>query len=294
MAAILDYTRAIHGFAPVDYEQMLSSIDEALFREYNADGLQKRKASAALGDCGPGGDVDARPPPAAARDPPPAPSAAAAGGAADPLAALPQEVAAQILLHLGDEDLVSAACVSRDWHAAVFNDTVFKTLLHRTFSREQLYAAKGVWDRDAVGAYRALREWHQCGFCDERYRAGDNTPDSCGYHSGVLFSGGVVNGIALYWTCCNLSPSSHESGKRFQPRGCQRQRHFNANCVFDEAQHAACAVASTAGRSTKVAAAAPSPRGARRHPPSWLPPPDKWRPNFFADEDGVGAPGQGR
>lgn len=182
--------------------------------------------------------------------------------------------------------------VSRAWHAAVFNDTVFKTLLHRTFSREQLIDAKGIWGCDAVDAYKALREWHQCGFCDERYRAGDNTPVSCGYHSGVLFSGGVVNGIALYWTCCNLSPSSHESGKRFQPRGCQRQRHFNANCVFDEAQFKSARAATTCvpGRSKKVHAS-PSSHGAgdgRRHPPSWLPPPEKWRMNYFDEFSGAG------
>ena len=69
----------------------------------------------------------------------------------------------------------------------------------------------------------------------------------------IHISGGNMNGIALYWTCCNQMPSSHESGRRFQPRGCERQRHSNPACVFDEAY-----------RPKQLTA------------PSWLPAPDKW------------------
>lgn len=155
------------------------------------------------------------------------------------------------------------------------SDSIFKVLLNNSFSNKQLCDAKGVWHMNAVEAFRTLRKWHQCLLCESYYRAGDNMPDSCGFHSGVLFSGGNMNGIALYWTCCNLTPSSHESGKRFQPRGCERQRHFNPNCVFevndtDIAKYRNRCQMNLTSKDT-------SHRKTALIPPNWLPKPDLWR-----------------
>jgi len=191
---------------------------------------------------------------------------------ADPFDCLPEECCNMILLKLEEKDLIHAACVSRKWHDSVMNESLFKILLNKTFPKKQLIEAKGVWHMNAVDAFRTLRKWHQCLLCETRYRAGDNVPDSCGFHSGVLFSGGNMNGIALYWTCCNLMPSSHESGKRFQPRGCERQRHFNPNCAFEVND-----TNITKYRNRVMCLAANDACKPRPLPPSWLPKPDVWR-----------------
>ena len=41
----------------------------------------------------------------------------------------------------------------------VMHDSVFKVLLHRTFSRQQLFDAKNVWNKSAVEAYKSVRAY---------------------------------------------------------------------------------------------------------------------------------------
>lgn len=51
--------------------------------------------------------------------------------------------------------------------------------------------------------YGLLARPRSCQRCQLDYRDGANPVDACRFHTGVLFSGGRLNGNGLVWSCCN-------------------------------------------------------------------------------------------
>ncbi len=50
--------------------------------------------------------------------------------------------------------------------------------------------------------YALLSATRTCVRCKLPFKDGANGPSACTFHPGVLFSGGLINGAALRYTCC--------------------------------------------------------------------------------------------
>lgn len=72
--------------------------------------------------------------------------------------------------------------------------------------------------------YGVLARQRSCQRCQLDYCDGNNTPHSCRFHTGVLFSGGRLNGNGLVWSCCNKR-SYHTTTFQRHVNGCTASRH---------------------------------------------------------------------
>lgn len=69
-----------------------------------------------------------------------------------------------------------------------------------------------------------LARRRSCQRCQLDYCDGNNPPTACRFHSGVLFSGGRLNGNGLVWSCCNKR-SYHTTTFQRHAMGCTASRH---------------------------------------------------------------------
>lgn len=72
--------------------------------------------------------------------------------------------------------------------------------------------------------YGLLARPRSCQRCQLDYRDGSNPTTACRFHTGVLFSGGQLNGTGLVWSCCNRR-SYHTTTFQRHASGCTASRH---------------------------------------------------------------------
>jgi hypothetical protein len=82
--------------------------------------------------------------------------------------------------------------------------------------------------------HRSLASHHTCGRCQTQFHDGRNAPGACHFHTGVLFSGGLFNGAALRWTCCNSRAHHISTGAR-DANGCKAGYHTSAASAWEAA-----------------------------------------------------------
>jgi hypothetical protein len=72
--------------------------------------------------------------------------------------------------------------------------------------------------------YTLLARKRTCMRCKLAYKDGENSPRACNYHSGLLFSGGQLNGAALRFTCCGRRAHHVPTAGR-DANGCKASYH---------------------------------------------------------------------
>ena len=72
--------------------------------------------------------------------------------------------------------------------------------------------------------YGLLARPRSCQRCQLDYCDGNNPTTACRFHTGVLFSGGRLNGNGLVWSCCNRR-SYHTTTFQRHASGCTASRH---------------------------------------------------------------------
>lgn len=101
--------------------------------------------------------------------------------------------------------LLLSSRVSRGWNALLRADQIWEHIIRRDFHSSDPTTLSGVLRTSAspVEAYKRLNLKHICTRCARPFTDGANSPTECNFHSGLLFSGGLMNGAALRFTCCN-------------------------------------------------------------------------------------------
>ncbi|KAL4432179.1 hypothetical protein ABPG77_005941 [Micractinium sp. CCAP 211/92] len=147
------------------------------------------------------------------------------------------------------------------------------------------------------GAERNVYTWlskaYNCDRCGQEFTDATNTPASCSFHPGILFSGGQLNGAGLRFTCCNRRAHHIPNGSR-DSNGCSAAFHAGGQSAWqrhgtgvrpreqlpealDPARHAGTGAGSSGRGGGGSSGAAGSPP--RQFP--WVPSKDlqEWHPN---------------
>jgi hypothetical protein len=122
----------------------------------------------------------------------------------------------------------SSCRVSKTWRSLAQSEPLWKALLERDFQNKsdpQTFATAFIRSNNSSRvAYTLLARRRTCLRCKLAYEDGKNTPTSCNYHHGLLFSGGQLNGSALRFTCCNRRAHHVPTAGR-DANGCRASYH---------------------------------------------------------------------
>lgn len=69
-----------------------------------------------------------------------------------------------------------------------------------------------------------------CTRCKQTFTDAQNTPQSCSYHPGILFSGALHNGHRIFYTCCNRRAHHISIGR--DSNGCASAYHYGGSSAW--------------------------------------------------------------
>lgn len=160
---------------------------------------------------------------------------------ADAVTTLPSDVGCLILQQLTAPEAATLSLVSKSWQRELSRNRLWSFFLKRDFPNAdhetlQLAAVKAqargaAPENKALAIYKILAKLHVCSRCQLEFRDGDNSPHNCRFHPGVLFSGGVLNGSGLHWTCCNRR-AHHVAMLQRHADGCTDTRHASDDSLW--------------------------------------------------------------
>lgn len=116
--------------------------------------------------------------------------------------------------------------VCKSWNIAISSERLWSHLIRRDYATADpttLEAALKISPSSSRQAYVRLTQKHTCLRCKKQYSDGKNTQSSCNFHSGVLFSGGLMNGAGLRFVCCNRR--AHHILINSDSNGCRSSYH---------------------------------------------------------------------
>ncbi|PRW32666.1 F-box only 6-like [Chlorella sorokiniana] len=167
---------------------------------------------------------------------------------------LPLDSLTDVLSRLPAKDLAACASVCTAWRAAADQQALWSLQRQQDFPQADdatlavLLARAGSSSSDSSSssgsssrraqrrsaaklAYWWLaREW-TCERCQQRFTDGANSPSACCFHTGILFSGGLMNGEALRYTCCNRRAHQIANGVR-DSNGCTSAFHCGGRSAW--------------------------------------------------------------
>lgn len=163
-------------------------------------------------------------------------------------AELPLDLLTTVLSGLPSKDLAACAGVCTAWRAAADQEGLWSLQRQRDFPQADdatlavLLEHAGGGSSTSGGsrqpqrhsaaklAYWWLaREW-TCERCQQRFTDGTNSPSACCFHTGILFSGGLMNGEALRYTCCNRR--AHQTAGGRDTNGCTSAFHCGGRSAW--------------------------------------------------------------
>lgn len=179
---------------------------------------------------------------------------------------LPREIQCRIFAHLSRKDIARMSLVSKSWenmscHAwecyleklltCGVDPPTLNVISLRSSSSEssrrhaisrcvQLPGTQGK-SRYAFEMCRQLLKHHVCIRCNALFQDLTNAPTSCCFHHGPMLGGGLQNGVALRWVCCNrrVHPSSPHMdalvGDRCRLDGCSFSYHVSTASAWEAA-----------------------------------------------------------
>ncbi|KAI7843558.1 hypothetical protein COHA_002800 [Chlorella ohadii] len=169
-------------------------------------------------------------------------------------AELPLDLLTAVLSCLPAKDLVACASVCTAWRAAADQEGLWALQRHRDFPQaddatvavllERAGGSSGGSESSGSSGSRRVqqhraaklaywwlaREW-TCERCQQWFTDGTNSPSACCFHTGILFSGGLMNGEALRFTCCNRRAHQIANGVR-DGNGCTSAFHCGGRSAW--------------------------------------------------------------
>lgn len=129
--------------------------------------------------------------------------------------------------------------VCSSWRAAADSEALWAALLRRDFPTADEATLAVLLERGRGGrhrcvareAYRWLAAQWACERCGQAFSDGANSPSACTFHPGILFSGGLMNGEALRYTCCNRRAHRVANGSR-DGNGCAAAFHCGGQSAW--------------------------------------------------------------
>lgn len=151
---------------------------------------------------------------------------------------LPREIQFRIFLLLSPVDIATVSCVCTKWRelspfawecqlqllSLVVDPAIMKILSNRSETASEVC--------------RQMLIRHFCLRCGALFQDKGNGSSSCRFHPGPMLGGGLQNGIALRWVCCNrrVHPSSPQmdamSRDRFR-NGCMWSYHVSQSSAWE-------------------------------------------------------------